>query len=478
MMADFVDFNNPAYEPDGWVEDSTMPELPEPPILTPSNTQQLGDHGDSLQNLRDELRVSELHEQKKRLVDAFYRIIGEDYGLSPTKIPYDQFTIDEDGKTIFWTPDGGNKIRVTAVKGGVLFRALASLAGDYGGGGTDAIRKSLELQEYTSKTRKGVPQKALSANGERALQQAVDTLPSGENVSLQDFSSVANDAIASAEMATTALHEELSSEQTAALATIDDPPLDVQWVGQARRELEGLKLAMTRKQDELVNNLAKLRELDDEIPEIKDHIAREHTKLTETDDEGLQAEIQSRITALERKLADRQLEREARLEAASINKQELRGQLSRIRETMTRVLEGDKTLAERIRTLFHEHGVTLVSILTAIGMAISTLVLALTGGGAAVTPPSPPPAPSGKGGLREWAKKMLHALGRILAKLAGKVAAALPGIIGSIVSWLLGTLGKAAGWLAEHMWALAVAAGGLLFLAAREFLAPHKIKRH
>ena len=145
---------------------------------------------------------------------------------------------------------------------------------------------------------------------------------------------------------------------------------------------------------------------------------------------------------------------------------------------MTRVLEGDKTLAERIRTLFHEHGVTLVSILTAIGMAISTLVLALTGGGAAVTPPSPPPAPSGKGGLREWAKKMLHALGRILAKLAGKVAAALPGIIGSIVSWLLGTLGKAAGWLAEHMWALAVAAGGLLFLAAREFLAPHKIKRH
>ena len=104
MMADFVDFNNPAYEPDGWVEDSTMPELPEPPILTPSNTQQLGDHGDSLQNLRDELRVSELHGQKKRLVDAFYRIIGEDYGLSPTKIPYDQFTIDEDGKTIFWTP--------------------------------------------------------------------------------------------------------------------------------------------------------------------------------------------------------------------------------------------------------------------------------------------------------------------------------------------------------------------------------------
>ena len=133
------------------------------------------------------------------------------------------------------------------------------------------------------------------------------------------------------------------------------------------------------------------------------------------------------------------------------------------------VLNEDTTLAERVRTLFREQGVTLVSILTAVGMAISTLVLALTrsvGGGGTVTPPSPPPAPSDKGGLREWPKKTLQALGRVLAKLAGKAAAALPGIIGSIVSGLLGTLGKAAGWLAEHVWALAVAVGGLLFLAA------------
>ena len=56
-----------------------------------------------------------------------------------------------------------------------------------------------------------------------------------------------NEAIKSAEMATTALDEELTSEQTAALASIDDLPLDVQWVGQAKRELEGLGLAMTRK---------------------------------------------------------------------------------------------------------------------------------------------------------------------------------------------------------------------------------------
>ena len=204
---------------------------------------------------------------------------------------------------------------------------------------------------------------------------------------------------------------------------------------------------------------------------VDTHIALEKRKLDEADDGGVDELIRRRIAE---RLRDLQDERSARLEAASASKDALRSQISRIRETIGRVLNEDTTLAERVRTLFREQGVTLVSILTAVGMAISTLVLALTGGGGTVTPPSPPPAPSDKGGLREWAKNTLQALGRVLAKLAGKAAAALPGIIGSIVSWLLGTLGKAAGWLAEHVWALAVAVGGLLFLAARELLAPHK----
>ena len=105
-----------------------------------------------------------------------------------------------------------------------------------------------------------------------------------------------------------------------------------------------------------------------------------------------------------------------------------------MRETISRILHEDTMLAERVRTLFREQGVTLVSILTVIGMAISTLVLALTGGASGGSAVTLPPPPSHKGGLREWAKKTLQALGRVLAKLAGKAAVALPGIIGSIVS--------------------------------------------
>ena len=75
-------------------------------------------------------------------------------------------------------------------------------------------------------------------------------------------------------------------------------------------------------------------------------------------------------------------------------------------------------------------------------MAISTLVLALIGGGESA--PAPAPKPPDKSGLKEWVNKHLQARGHALANLAGKAAAGLPGIIGSIVSWLLGTLGKTA----------------------------------
>ena len=60
-----------------------------------------------------------------------------------------------------------------------------------------------------------------------------------------------------------------------------------------------------------------------------------------------------------------------------------------MRETISRILHEDTTLVERVRTLFHEQRVTLMSILTAVGMSISTLVLAFicgTPGGSTVNP--------------------------------------------------------------------------------------------
>ena len=107
------------------------------------------------------------------------------------------------------------------------FLALGTLASKYGNGGTDAIRTSMGLKEYTSTTRKTGK---LSPRCEEAVQHAYDILPTED----EDITPVVADhAIASLEIATKALSEELTPEEltpeeSAALGTINDPPLDLQ----------------------------------------------------------------------------------------------------------------------------------------------------------------------------------------------------------------------------------------------------------
>ena len=56
-------------------------------------------------------------------------------------------------------------------------------------------------------------------------------------------------------------------------------------------------------------------------------------------------------------------------------------QINQIRESITKFLDKETgTLGERIRTLFKEQGITIVSILMAVSMAIGILIEALLGG--------------------------------------------------------------------------------------------------
>lgn len=72
----------------------------------------------------------------------------------------------------------------------------------------------------------------------------------------------------------------------------------------------------------------------------------------------------------------------------------------------------------------------------------------------------------------------LQAVGRVMANLACKTAAALLWVTGSIASQFFSTLGKISSWIAENLWALAIAVGSLLFVSVIEgFTSPHP-KRH
>ena len=85
-------------------------------------------------------------------------------------------------------------------------------------------------------------------------------------------------------------------------------------------------------------------------------------------------------------------ERAVRLEAANANKEALQGQINRIKATINKVLKEDTTLREMLKALFREQGITIFSVLTAIGMMIGVIVEAVISSGA--TSGSTPPKPS------------------------------------------------------------------------------------
>ena len=89
------------------------------------------------------------------------------------------------------------------------------------------------------------------------------------------------------------------------------------------------------------------------------------------------------------------------------------------------------TRQKSINLLFRELGITIASILTAIGMAIGVLKLVealLPGGGGGTAAGGEPP--KDESGLKEWIRSKLKALASPLGKLGMKAAEALPGIIG------------------------------------------------
>ena len=168
--------------------------------------------------------------------------------------------------------------------------------------------------------------------------------------------------------------------------------------------------------------------------ELEECIAKEHRKLKEfreyrgVYDDPMKEDITKRIDDLNEDLKVRQ-------ESINLLKGRLKNQITRFCETITKVLDKDTSLGEKIRTLFREQGITIASILTAIGMAIGVLVEALLPGGGVASGGEPPP--KDEASLKEWVTSKLTVLASLLGQLGIKAAEALPGIIGGIISWIL-----------------------------------------
>ena len=131
-----------------------------------------------------------------------------------------------------------------------------------------------------------------------------------------------------------------------------------------------------------MNNASKLTEIDE-------HLERERKKPKEIEDIPNLREHEQRVKA---KIADLREERSARLEIISQNRKELMAsQISRIQQTVEKILDEDLNLREKLKLILREHSLTISAILTSAGL-ISTFVTSLTGGAAdgSSTPPKNP----------------------------------------------------------------------------------------
>ena len=145
----------------------------------------------------------------------------------------------------------------------------------------------------------------------------------------------------------------------------------------------------------------------------EDRIKHEERKLNEIQDptysslDDQRNMIEDRIKKLRDELNERNKE-------IDILKGEASKQINRIRESITKFLDKETgSLGERIRTLFKEQCIMIVSISTAVGMAIGVLIEYLVGGptvSATTTSGNTNAGDGNDGGSRELMKNKLKAL--------------------------------------------------------------------
>ena len=440
------DFENPTFDEDRDHTDE-INEEPETSFTDETDFQRiLTNQYDALNNLTGETQNEQRLKLLKMMVKRFYERNQEPVRFEADEVDW-VVGNDQLGRPKFGIEINGNDIPLSYYKSDkadaiLQFHSLDTIQRKYGVKFVKDILGVTDFKSSSARVRAGRKDFQAMLAAKDQVDAAIEEIPMRELSTQTDVQSIV-DATNTIETSLQALME-LPDVKNARTQT----------EGLTLRELTGLDKALQSIRGELTNNLAKLTDIDKDI-------AKENRKLQEAEDETTKRDIRSRIKNLED-------ERDARLEAASANKEELRGQINRIKETINKVLKEDTTLRERLKTLFKEQGITIVSILTAIGMIIGVIVEAVipTTGGTGTTPPKPP----SKEGVKDWVKKQLQNLARLLANLAGKAAAALPGVIGSIVSWLLSATGKVVNWFGNNLWALVVLVAGLLYAAAKEWI--------
>ena len=414
-MAD-VDID-PFGEHESRPEESTDEHIPLDPV-TPGRSTWEPDRGE-----QETLFGGESHRTKlmKDYVKNLYKRLSENIGETPELFHYDYFKLE--GRELYYI--GSRKPLTTEGK----LKSVGMLADILG-------KNRLRRLGFN------MPVGKLTAWQAIMLNKAAEELPSesditkADDIELQEIAEKASGIIS-----------QIKDVQTDTEDSFEHPLHKLLGLDKQLRSIRGSRKVEAAKKVQLEEHITKERQ---KLEEFQEYLG--------VYDDAMREDITKRIEALNDELSTQQ-------ESIDLLKGRLKSQITRFKETIAEVSDKDTSLGEKIRTLFREQGITIASILTAIGMAIGVLVEALLPGSAATASGGGgEPPPKDEKGLKKWIRNKLKALALLLGKLGMKAAEALPGIIGGIISWILNRAKDVVGWVSQNLWALVVGIGGLIYM--------------
>ena len=390
-------------------------------------------------------------------IESFYKYL-DDNGFNVNKnAPLEHkatFTISADKKLGVNYKD--KTIWISHKKDTSQFLTPRTMASQYGKGGTQFVRDVLGIKNWDNPIKKMPPKAEASlAKTSETIALTNSSPERSEDIEMQTVETVE-------ENLTNFL--EASAQTELALGPPGSLPFrELAGLDRSLRNIRTTVLKMTS--DREVKKL-RVKELKDEISKVSYDPADDGVEFSENLQEK-QREIKTEIEVLDSEIREYD--------------GKFRGQFQRIKQTVDKMLHQDLTLGEQIQTLFREQGITIASVITALGLAIGMIINSILSAAKSIVNPTPSPKPTPKPeptpkpkptptpeptpepGIKGWIKQQLQKIANLLSKVADKMLIALPGIIGSVVSFVLRAASTAVGFISEHLWLLIVALVGLLY---------------
>ena len=397
---------------------------------------------------------------KREKIKSFYKHL-EDNGYIVDKFAYIQHMVRFD----FYPTTGrlvaihdvlnGERADLTYETNSNKFYSPRTIAANYGKGGTQFVRDFLGIKNWDNPIKKTRPKaEAPLAKVSKTIALTNSSPERQENIEMQTIETV---------------EENLTNFLEASAQTELElgPPgsLPFRELAGLDRSLRNMRTTVLKMTSDREVKKATLRQLKDEISKV-------------SYDDG---EVQFDENLQEKTEKIKTLEEEIEVLDSEIREYDgkFRGQFQRIKQTVDKMLHQDLTLGEQIQTLFREQGITIASVITALGLAIGMIINSILSRAKSIvnptpspkptpTPkpkpkPTPTPEPTPEPGIKGWIKQQLQKIANLLSKVADKMLIALPGIIGSAVSFVLKAASTVVGFISEHLWLLIVALVGLLY---------------